>query len=83
MPSYHYKDEVARAFDANKKRLRAEGSIILSDLLNEALHEMTIDFNRALARGEILRIGGSREELKAFLRIAAQRELGVGEDVEV
>ena len=78
MPNYTYKDDVSLAFEANKKRLRAEGSIILSALLNEALSEMTTQFNAALARGEVLEIGGSREEMKAFLRVAAQKQLGTG-----
>jgi hypothetical protein len=76
MPNHTYKDNVALTFDANKKRLRTEGQIILAALMNEALHEMTSQFNEALSRGEILEIGGSREEMKGFLRIAASRELG-------
>ena len=79
MPNYRYKDHVALAFDANKKRLRVEGRIILDSVLNEALHEMTAQFNEALTRGEILEIGGSREEMKEFLRLAAERHLGAGE----
>lgn len=75
MPTYSYKDEVALAFEANKKRLRAEGSILLAEVMNEALNEMTVQFNAALARGEILSIGGSREEMKDLLRLAAQKRL--------
>lgn len=78
MPSYGYKDEVALTFEANKKRLRAEGAVILARLMNEALNEMTTQFNAALARGEILSIGASAEEMKGFLRTAAQKQLGVG-----
>lgn len=76
MPNHIYKDSVGLAYDANKKRLRTEGQIILAALMNEALHEMTAQFNEALSRGEVLEIGGSREEMKEFLRIAATRELG-------
>lgn len=76
MPNYTYKDQVRLTYDANKKRLHAEGQIILATLMNEALHEMTSQFNAALARGEVLEIGGSREEMKEFLRVAASRELG-------
>ena len=78
MPTYGYKDDVALAFEANKKRLRAEGSIILAAVMNEALHEMTTQFNAALARGEILSIGGSREEMMGFLRDAAAKQLEAG-----
>lgn len=81
MAGYRYKDNVELTFDANKKRLRAEGSIILSAMMNEALNEMAKQFHEALGRGELLEIGGSREEMKAFLRIAANRQLGTGEDV--
>lgn len=79
MPNYNHKDAVALAYDANKKRLRLEGRIILDRLMNEALAEMTHEFNEGLQRGELLNIGGSAEELKGFLRIAARRELGVGD----
>lgn len=75
MPTYGYKDEVALAFEANKKRLRAEGSILLAEVLNEALNEMTTQFNAALARGEILSIGGTREEMKGLLQAAAVKRL--------
>lgn len=80
MPNYLYKDDVALAYDANKKRLRTEGSIMLQAAMNEALSEMTAQFNEALARGEILEIGGSREEMKALLYSAAQKKLGPGSD---
>lgn len=76
MPNHTQKDDVQLAYDANKKRLRAEGQIVLARVMNEALHEMTTGFNEALARGEILEIGGSREELRALLLKASQRELG-------
>jgi hypothetical protein len=76
--SYIYKDRIVLVFEANKKRLRAEGQIILATLLNEALGEMSRQFDAAQARGELLEIGGSREEMKQFLRVAAQRELGDG-----
>jgi hypothetical protein len=78
MPNYLYKDNAALAYDANKKRLRAEGAIVLASVMNEALNEMTDQFNKALNEGKILEIGGSREEMKSFLRLAAQRELGDG-----
>lgn len=82
MPSYIYKDNIQLAFDANKKRLRTEAAVIYDAIVNEALGEMTKQFNIALARGDILEIGGSREEMKGFLRVAAQRELGVGDAVQ-
>jgi hypothetical protein len=77
MPDYRYKDRVALAYDSNKKRLRAEGQIILAALMNEALHEMTEEFNAALAENRLLEIGGTREEMKRFLAKAAERHLGV------
>lgn len=76
MTSYRYKDKVELAFDANKTKLRAEGNIILKSLMNEALNEMSIEFNAKLAAGEIYHIGGSREDMLRFLRIAATKELG-------
>lgn len=81
MPTYNTKDAVELAWDANKKRLRAEGSIILAELMNMALDEMTSEFNAALDKGEILEIGGTREEMKGFLRVAAQKQLGAGDAI--
>lgn len=78
MPSYGYKDDVALAYDANKKRLRVEGNIVLAAVMNEALREMTSQFNAALAQGDVLEITGSREELKGILLQAAKRELASG-----
>lgn len=75
MPDYRYKDNAQIAYDANKKRLRLEGQIALDSVLNEALNLMTTKFNEALARGEILEIEGSRNELRALLLDAANKEL--------
>jgi hypothetical protein len=80
MPNYGYKDKAAMAYDANKKRIRAEGAIVLAAAMNEALNEMTRQFNEALHRGEILEIEGSREEMKALLLAASQKELAPGAD---
>lgn len=77
MAGYRYKDRVDLEFSANLKRLRVEGRIILDDVLNEALNEMNFQFQAALARGEILSIGGSREDMKAYLRAAAERQLSL------
>ncbi len=76
--SYTYKNRADLAYDANKKRLRAEGQIILATILNEALNEMTVQFNKAKDRGEVLTIGGTQKEMKAFLKLAADRELSDG-----
>ena len=73
--SYRYKDNVQLAYDANVKRLRAEGAIVLAGLMNEALHEMDRQFTEAVNRGEILSIGGTREEMLGFLRTAADKQL--------
>jgi hypothetical protein len=79
MAGYKRKDAVTLAFDANKKRLRAEGSIILAEVMNEALAEMDDEFQAALKEGRILEISGTRAEMKEFLRRAAVRELGIPE----
>lgn len=76
MTGYRYKDAVQLAYDGNVKRLRAEGAIVLAAVMNEALHEMSTQFNEALSRGELLEVGGSAEEMKGFLRLAAQKQLG-------
>lgn len=79
MPAYQMKDQVQLAYDANKRRLRVEAQVVLADVMNSALSEMTSQFNKALERGEILDIGGSRDELRALLWEASKRELETGE----
>lgn len=76
MPNYAYKDPVDLAYSANRRRLRTEGAILLDAVMNEALNEMTAQFNEALNEEKILEIGGTREEMLGFLRAAAQKQLG-------
>lgn len=78
MSGYQHKTPAALAYDRNKKRLRLEGRLILDELLNEALAEMTGTFNEAAANGEVLELEGTRDELLGFLRVAFQRQLGEG-----
>lgn len=73
MSRYNRKDAVQLAYDANKKRLRAEVSVITDALLNEVLDEMTEQFNAALLRGELLQISGSRDELLGYVGRATKR----------
>lgn len=56
MPEYKYKDAAASAYDANKKRLRAEANIVMADALNEAIEDMTHEFNSSLHNGVILEL---------------------------
>lgn len=76
MSRYTKRDSVELAYAANVKRIRLEGRIVLDNLMNEALAEMTEEFNERLTRGELLNIEGNREELKKYLRRAADKELG-------
>lgn len=76
MTGYRKKDRLALAYDANKKRIRTEGTIILNEVLNSALAEMDRQFQEAVNRGELLSIVATGEEMRAFLRDAAARELG-------
>jgi hypothetical protein len=80
VPTHSHKDNVQLEWDNNKRRLRAEGACILAEIMNEAINEMTTQFNEALGRGEILQIGGTRREMQGYLAIAAQRQLGVGDE---
>lgn len=82
MASYNHKNQYALAFDANKKRLRTEGGIILARVMNEALNEMTERFNEGELRGEVLEIGGSQEELRELLFLASQKAIGPGDAQE-
>lgn len=74
--NYNYKGPEKLAFEANKKRLRTECNILLERVINEVFNEMTLQFNEALADGQILEISGSRDHVKELLRIAAAKELG-------
>lgn len=76
MIGHKHKDAAAMAYDRNKKRLRLEGRLVLDEVLNVALTEMTTQFNDALVRGDVLELEGTREEILDYLRTAAQRQLG-------
>lgn len=76
--NYNYKGPERLAYDANKKRLRVECTILTDRIVNEILNEMTLQFNEGLAEGKILEFKGSEDHVKDLLRIAAQKELGVG-----
>lgn len=73
--NYNYKGPEKLAFDANKKRLRVECTILMDRVVNEVFNEMTLQFNEALAEGQILEFSGATEHVKELLRIAAAKEL--------
>lgn len=75
--SYHKMDEVELAFEGNKKRLRTEGSIILQRVMNEALAEMTSQFQESLAHGELLQLGGTAAEMKQYLKLASEKQFAL------
>lgn len=74
--NYNYKGPEKLAFDANKKRLRTECTILMDRVVNEVFNEMAIQFNEALSNGQILEFKGSEDHVKTLLRIAAAKELG-------
>lgn len=76
--NYTYKGPEKLVYDANKKRLRTECTILFDRVINEIFNEMTIQFNDALAEGKILEIKGSEDHVKELLRIATKKELGPG-----
>jgi hypothetical protein len=75
MPSYNYKSPAELAYDAFKKRLRTEGAIILSAVLNEAIAVGTKRFNDELNNGGIPQIDVTPDTLRELLLAAAQHEL--------
>lgn len=79
MADYTYKDESALTYDANKIRLRTEGRLLLARLMNEAIAEMTRQFNDAQLRGELLEVTGNQDQLRELLWAAAQHTLGPGD----
>ena len=76
--NHNYKGEAALTFDENKKRLRLEGRIILDRMMNEVLRTMAEEFNEALLRGEVLVVGSTREEARAYFTDAALLQLEAG-----
>lgn len=76
MARYNRKSKSDLVYDANRKRIRAEGAILLAELMNEALTVMTEQFEIAEQEGEVLELDGNKEQLKAYLWEASKRELG-------
>lgn len=72
---YNRKTEAELAFDANKKRLRAEVQLIADELLNQAFSVMSEEFQQAYIRGEILQVEGNREQLLKYLQTATTKVL--------
>lgn len=73
MATFTHKTDVDLTFDANKRRIRTEANILLAALINEALEEMSTKFNKGLAKGNVLEIGGDRDEMRALLRRVAKK----------
>lgn len=76
--NYNYKGAAQQTFDENKLRLRLEGRIVLNRIMNEVLREMTVEFQEAVLRGEILSVGGSASETQQYFTAAARKALGSG-----
>jgi hypothetical protein len=76
MPKFTSKDEATLAYEANKKRLRVEGQLILDRVMNEALRDMTAEFNKNLNRGRIVSLALNEDALKRSFRRAAKKVLG-------
>ena len=76
--AYKKKNKGVLAFQANVKRIRCEANIVLQEVLNSALAEMSDEFDAAFNDGNILEIECTPDELKKLLLRAAQRELGTG-----
>jgi hypothetical protein len=70
---YISKDRAELTFEANKKRLRTEASILLSWALNEALAEMSEQFLKALHDGELLEITTTPAEMMPFFQRAIEK----------
>jgi len=73
MTGYRRKSAADLVYDANKVRIRTEARVLLNEVINDAIDAMTIEFNEALNRGEVLSIGGTREEMLVFVRTAARK----------
>jgi hypothetical protein len=66
MSSYNHKDKSALAYDEGKRRLRCEVQNVCAGVLNEALDDMTKQFNEGLHSGQLFRISFSHEEIAAL-----------------
>ena len=76
MSRYTRKDRTALTYDANKKRIRHELGLLLAEIQNEVLAEMTADFDQAIQNKELLMLGLTREQAVAYLRSAMRRLYG-------
>lgn len=75
MAAHKKKSKTELIYDANKKRIRTEGSILLAELMNEALDVMTEKFEEAKQNGGVLELDGNRGKLKEYLWEASKRTL--------
>jgi hypothetical protein len=76
MSRYSKKDATAMTYDANKRKLRHELALLNAELLNEALSEMTRDFEYALQQDRRVAISLSRQEVIGYLKGAVERLYG-------
>lgn len=73
--SYRKKDNIRLTYMENEKRMRLEGRLLVERLLNEAVAEMSAEFDEALANGQLLVVGDTRDDLQRYLRTAADKLL--------
>lgn len=63
-------------YDHNKRRLRAELAVLNAEILNDALSEMTQDFEHALKEDRVAVTTLTRQEAMRYLRSAVERLYG-------
>jgi hypothetical protein len=76
MPKYTHKDATTLAYEANKKRLRVEGQILLDNMMNEAVHEMTQQFNKELSHGRIVELKLDEDSVRKLFKSSSRKVLG-------
>lgn len=76
MPEYVAKDQTQLTYEANVKRIRTEGRVVLDTMLNEALAAHSKAFNAGVQRGELLELRLDAQDVKRLLGSSAQKVLG-------
>ena len=75
MPAYIHKDEARMEFDAGKKRINAEGRILLDGVFNHARKIWGDMYDEARTRGAVVRLE-DLDSIRGLLLVAAAQRFG-------
>jgi hypothetical protein len=79
---YAKKTEAQLVWKENKEKITLQARQLMNRMLNEALTELSANFQAGLEKGEILNLDAAKEELRQLLLSAAKRELQAPDETE-